>query len=81
MPKLELMNRANLATVKKLPRGVATHRSIVVRGRPVWAWKPLSSLQRIDVQHATRSVRFDVQHFEKVLDAKSAGVKAVRREK
>lgn len=71
--------KIKLVEPKKLPKGVATHRSIVVRGKPCWAWKPLSSLARINVQHASRPEFFDREHLERVLDARAEGTRAMRK--
>lgn len=74
--------KLSLATpVRKLPKGVATHRSVVIRDRVIWCWKPLSSAARIRVNLATRAVTFNAEHLDRVLEARTLDSRAKRRVK
>jgi len=76
------LTAVSLAPIRKLPKGVAIHRSFVGKlGRVVWAWKPLSSAQRIQVKHATRATYLNVEHLDRVLEAKNLQSNARRRAK
>ena len=74
------LTAVSLTPIRKLPKGVATHRSFVGKlGRVVWAWKPLSSAQRIQVKHATRASYLNIEHLDRVLEAKNLAANARRR--
>ncbi len=69
--------KPNLAVVNPA-KSVVRNRAVVKSGKVLWPWR-LTSLQRIDVQHATRAVYFDAEHLARVLDARMAGTKARKR--
>lgn len=67
--------------IRTLPKGVATHRSIVIRGKIIWAWKPLSSAIRIQVARATRAVYFNAEHLDRILEQRTLNAHAKPRKR
>lgn len=70
-----------LSVVRRLPRGVAMSRSMVVNGRPIFCWKKLSKAQRQNVEDNSRPEFFDADHLGRVLDARNMNSRARRRER
>lgn len=69
----------DMYAIRKLVEGVAQSRTYIEKGKILWAWKRLSSLQRRIDHEATRAEYLDHDHLGEVLDVRSAIGNAKRR--